>query len=300
MILKTTKLITLLLFIFFIKQNAIAQADSLYKSSSTMNQKLYKIKTANGKVLIGNILDDNENGILLLTLEKKDKIRIPKYDIESMEEIDQKRIMDGVLKGESNFATRYAFTSNGLPMKKGDAYFHSVYFLLYDVEYAVSDHISVGAFTSFYGAPFLLNVKYSTEISNDVHLGAGVLAGPLLLFQPSAGGLIIPYSSLTFGNRRNNLTFTGGYPSFLSGGNSSGQLLFSIGALAGISRSSFFVFDSFLFNASNVNAFFLLPGIRVEGTKSSNAWTFHLGAFGGNGVLAPVPIPVITYAHAFD
>ena len=53
-----------------------------------------------------------------------------------MEEIDQSRILNGdLLKGESIFATRYAVTTNGLPMKKGDAYFHTLYFLLYDVDF---------------------------------------------------------------------------------------------------------------------------------------------------------------------
>lgn len=297
---KLTSLILLLTMMVVFNQDCIAQTDTL-NTVKNRTSKIYQIKTTNGKILIGTILEDNENGILLLTLEKKDKIRIPKYDIESMEEIDQRRILNGdLLKGESIFATRYAVTTNGLPMKKGDAYFHSFYFLLYDVEYAVSDHISIGAMTSFYGSPFLLNVKYATTISDDINLGVGILAGPLLLFRPSEGSLIIPYTSLTFGNRRNNLSFTAGYPSFASGNNSDGQLLFSVGAMAGISKSSFFVFDSFIFNAADLNAFFLMPGIRVESPKNSSAWTFHIGAVGVNDKIAPLPIPVITYAHAFN
>ena len=297
---KLTSLILLLTMMVVFNQDCIAQTDTL-NTVKNRTSKIYQIKTTNGKILIGTILEDNENGILLLTLEKKDKIRIPKYDIESMEEIDQRRILNGdLLKGESIFATRYAVTTNGLPMKKGDAYFHSFYFLLYDVEYAVSEHISIGAMTTFWGTPFLFNVKYATELSSDLHLGAGIIAGPLSLFQPSSGSIIIPYTSLTFGNRRNNLSFTAGYPSFASGNNSDGQLLFSVGAMAGISKSSFFVFDSFIFNAADLNAFFLMPGIRVESPKNSSAWTFHIGAVGVNDKIAPLPIPVITYAHAFN
>ena len=297
---KLTSLILLLTMMVVFNQDCIAQTDTL-NTVKNRTSKIYQIKTTNGKILIGTILEDNENGILLLTLEKKDKIRIPKYDIESMEEIDQRRILNGdLLKGESIFATRYAVTTNGLPMKKGDAYFHSFYFLIYDVEYAVSEHISIGAMTTFLGTPFLFNVKYATELSSDLHLGAGIIAGPLSLFQPSSGSIIIPYTSLTFGNRRNNLSFTAGYPSFATGNNSGGQLLFSVGAMAGISKSSFFVFDSFIFNAANVNAFFLMPGIRVESPKNSSAWTFHIGAVGVNDKIAPLPIPVITYAHAFN
>lgn len=297
---KLTSLILLLAMTVLFNQNCIGQTDTL-NTVKNNTSKLYQIKTTNGKILIGTILEDNENGILLLTLEKKDKMRIPKYDIESMEEIDQKRISNGgLLKGESIFANRYAVTTNGLAMKKGDAYFHSLYFLLYDVEYAVSDHISIGAVTTFLGSPFLFNVKYATELSNNVNLGAGILAGPLFLFKPIDGSIIIPYTSLTFGDRRNNLTFTAGYPSFTSGNNSSGQLLFSVGAMTGISKSSFFVFDSFIFNASKTSAYFLMPGIRIESPKNSSAWTFHLGAVGDNDELVPAPVPVITYAHAFN
>jgi hypothetical protein len=296
---KLTSFILLLTMMVLFNQDCLGQTDTL-NTVKYRTSKIYQIKTTNGKILIGTILEDNENGILLLTLEKKDKIRIPKYDIESMEEIDQKRILNGgLLKGESIFATRYAVTTNGLAMKKGDAYFHSLYFLLYDVEYAVSDHISIGAVTTFLGSPFLFNVKYATELSSDLHLGAGILAGPLFLFKPIEGGIIIPYTSLTFGDRRNNLTFTAGYPSFTSGNNSTGQLLFSVGAMTGISKSSFFVFDSFIFNASQTSAYFLMPGIRIESPKNSSAWTFHIGAVGDNDGIVPFPIPVITYAHAF-
>ena len=43
-----------------------------------------------------------------------------------------------------------------------------------------------------------------------------------------------------------------------------------------------------------------MPGIRVESPKNSSAWTFHIGAVGVNDKIAPIPIPVITYAHAFN
>ena len=81
---------------------------------------------------------------------------------------------------------------------------------------------------------------------------------------------------------------------------SGGKFVVSIGGMAGISKSSFFVFDSFIFNAGNMNFFFLMPGIRVENQRNANAWSFHLGAAGANGEIVPLPVPVITYAHAFD
>lgn len=298
---KTFASLLFVIIINIVSNFSFAQTDSSQYSISKV-KKIYIIKTVNGRVLTGTIIEDNENGIFLQSSDiNMGKIRIPKYDIESMKEVEAGSFVNGMYKPESLFSTRHAFTTNGLPMKKGDAYFHTFYFLFYDVEYAVSNEVSIGAMTSFYGAPFLLSLKYSKEIQKDLHLGLGLLAGPLLLFKPSTGFITVPYGSLTFGGRRNNFTLTGGYPNMsIENSGSGGKFVVSIGGMAGISKSSFFVFDSFIFNAGNMNFFFLMPGIRVENQRNANAWSFHLGAAGANGEIVPLPVPVITYAHAFD
>lgn len=284
--------------LFFYNNTCLAQTDTLQNSRMNFG-KMYVIKTVNGKSLIGSIIEDNENGILLLTKELG-KVRIPKYDIESITELNYSNYSNGVYKNNSNFPTRYLLNSNGLNMKKGEAYFHTTYFLLYDIQYAVTDNITVGGMTTFWGAPFLLSAKYTTKLNENTSLGLGVLAGPIALFSPSSGSIIIPYTSLTFGGKRNNFSITGGYPTFTGENSTGSQFVYSFGAMTGISKSSFFVFDSYFFNVSNISLTLLLPGIRVESTKRPSAWSFHFGGAGRDGKFLPIPIVLIAYAYKFE
>ena len=62
---KLTSLILLLTMMVLFNQDCIGQTDTL-NTVKNRTSKIYQIKTTNGKILIGTILEDNENGILLI------------------------------------------------------------------------------------------------------------------------------------------------------------------------------------------------------------------------------------------
>ena len=104
-------LITFLCFTVAIKAQ-ISPADSI------KSQKQVVITKQNGTEYIGTIISDDGREVLVV-VDKLGKIYIPKSDIKSIIEVeDPKAIVRGEYRVAGPFTTRYAFTTNALPVKK--------------------------------------------------------------------------------------------------------------------------------------------------------------------------------------
>ena len=134
----------LLVFIFLISNLiAVGQVETENKDS------LVVITMTNGEVRIGKILNDDGREILLESREVG-KIYIRKENIKSIVPYKAENFQDvsGELRATGPFTTRYYFTTNSLPIKKGENY---AMINLYgpEVHFALSDRFSLGVMSTW-------------------------------------------------------------------------------------------------------------------------------------------------------
>jgi hypothetical protein len=217
--------------------------------------KLYLVTKFDGAQFLGTIKSYDARELLIST-EKTGDVYIPKHEIKEIKEVNPEQYKE--FSGEELFATRYFITTNGLPIKKGDNY---IQWNLYgpDFQFGVADNFGVGIMTSWAAIPIIANAKYSIKLGKEMNMALGVLAGTGSWAFPDFGG-ILPFASLTYGNRKNNITLSSGYGAlFLSNDVwnpitniqtkdhfTVGRVLLSIAGMVKISPKFSLVFDTFI------------------------------------------------------
>lgn len=215
---KTNATIQLLVFVLlglFYSENSYAQQDSiaLVKKDTTN----YLVIKNDGTEFIGQILSDDGRELLLLT-KNIGKVYINKSAIKSIRPLSP---TEDYKKGEFNsvgvFTTRYQFTTNCFPIKKGENY---AMLNLYgpEIHFAVTDDFSVGVMSTWIGSPLALAFKYTRKAANPKwNLGLGSLIGTSgYLYQGKGfGGLY--WGMATYGDRRSNVTISLGFGHYFSG-----------------------------------------------------------------------------------
>lgn len=263
------KIFTLIFSIWFLIPNAFGQTQP---DDTTKTKHLYLIVKNDGVEYIGEILSDDGREVLILT-EILGKIYIPKSEIKSITKIESKSdIIYGEYRDHGPFTTRYAFTTNALPIIKGENY---ALINLYgpEVHFAVSNNFNLGIMSSWIASPMILALKYSIKTkSENINLSVGSLSGTsgyLNVFRGYGG---LHFANITLGNRMKNITLSGGYAYVKSGiysdeyqqegtfysqfgylNNSDRNLtpiihgpIFSIAGIASVGSKASFIFDSML------------------------------------------------------
>jgi hypothetical protein len=163
---------------------------------------------------MGSIIDRDSSRLILLT-DVYGAVHIPISRIKSSKELKQTELVEGDYWFGNPHATRYFFGTNGYGLRKGEAYYQNTWILFNQVNYGITNHISIGGglvpLFLFAGAPtpVFITPKVTVPIVKDkVNLGAGVLYAYVLGEEFSFG---ITYGTLTFGNRDNNLTLGAGW-----------------------------------------------------------------------------------------
>lgn len=237
----------LLLIIFTVLTSSLF-AQTPADSSTVTDTNLYRLVTTDGGEIIGQIISQTEREIYFKTNDGR-KIYIPQYTIKSVEKINTQDFNNkGEFIGEDKFSTRYFLTTNGLPIHKGE---HYVQWNLFgpDLQFGIGENLGVGIMTSWIGLPVVATIKKSWIIGEESQFALGALAGSGSWALPEWGG-VLPFATLSFGNRTRNIAFSGGYGAILNDGNLEGRFVASLGGMVKISNKLSLVFDSF----------FLLPG----------------------------------------
>jgi hypothetical protein len=197
---------------FLGSQGVSAQAPNTSTPTSDTTQ--FIIIKNDGNEYVGLILSDDGREVLIET-KSLGKIYIPKSDIKSMRPIDY---TEDVAKGEFNsagvFTTRYQFTTNCFPIKKGENY---AMLNLYgpEVHFAVHKDFSVGIMSTWIGSPLALALKYTRGTSNPkINYGVGTLFGTSGYLNQGKGLGGLHWGMITYGDRRNNATLSLGYGYF--------------------------------------------------------------------------------------
>jgi len=199
------------------ENNGINEKDSekpeeyQYGESGFKVGKQYVITRHDGVEYIGEILSDDGHEILIQS-KSLGKLYIPKYEIKNIIEIkDEKSIVYNEYQSTGPFTTRYSFTTNGLPIKKGENY---GMLNLYGPEahLALTDNLNVGIMSSWIASPLILATKYSLKAEESrVNFSIGTLLGTTGYLNDFQGYGGLHWMNITIGDRKNNLTFSGGY-----------------------------------------------------------------------------------------
>ncbi|MEM6348569.1 MAG: hypothetical protein AAF927_32095 [Bacteroidota bacterium] len=275
---------------------SIAQAQSIEESAnaeeSTSN--LMLVRTHAGVEYVGEILSIDAREVLLRN-EAGEEIIIPRHEVNVIESIDPKAMINGNYVGEDAFATRYFYSTNGLSMRKGQHY-ASLNYYGPEVHFALSDHLSVGLMSTWIAAPVVASAKLSIPVTDKFHLGVGALGGSLSWLKADAMGAL-GYGTATFGDRQRNLSVSAGVAGinnpFETGTSTSGLL--SIAGMSKIGRRSSIVFDSFFLLGQETPVSILIPGLRVSTRDQKGAFQFGLGMAIIDGADNTIPFPMATY-----
>jgi len=270
-------------------------------STQLSGESIYIITTHDGLEFIGTIKYQDSKEVIVVT-KKLGEVSIPKYQIREIKKATDKDFSgDGTYVPEEIFATRYFLTTNGLGLKKSESY---VVWNLYgpDIQFGVADNFSVGLMTSWFGMPIIGTAKYSFNVTENVNIAAGLLAGTGSWAIPDFG-LMMPFGALTFGDRRHNLNFAAGYGTVWFDQDNASTGMFSIGGLSRISKKVSFVFDSFIIperaGVENSGTLALLiPGFRIQ-NHMDRAFQFGFAGFLFEGEAIPLAIPMVQWFRRF-
>ena len=309
------KIVFVLLIVVVMVENAKSQEkrDSLKIKTET----IYLIIHQEGYNYTGKIISQDEREIILETKENG-KLAIPKYMIKSIKELKPEEVNE---KGEyipsEVFSTRYFITTNGLPIEKGESY---IQWNLYgpDFQFGIGKNTGVGIMTSWIGMPVIGTFKYSISLGKKINLGLGTLLGTGSWALPDYG-IALPFSALTLGDRRTNVTLSMGYGAVIAEGKTDGRFLLSGAALAKIGKKVSLVFDSFIMtdggyktvndentdpNTGIVTSIsrqekragfaLLIPGVRWQ-LETNKAFQFGFAGLLVKNEFLPVPIPMIQW-----
>ena len=170
---------------------------------------IFLIKVIDGNEFIGQIIDEDDEKIILLT-EKFGEITIKKLDIQRRTLVSGKQVVDGELWFENPQATRYFFAPNGYGIQPGESYYQNVWIFFNQFTFGVSENFSISAglvpLFLFAGAPtpIWINPKVSIPVVRDKYnIGAGALVGTVL---GGGGAFGVLYGVNTFGNKDKNIT----------------------------------------------------------------------------------------------
>ncbi len=196
----------ILLFAFTLLWNVLVAQTNPVDSTVTV-----KIEKFNGTTYLGKIISDDGREILLETSDIG-RIYIPKNEIKTMssEKTHELNIL-GKPAEYFAFNTRYAFTNNALPIKKGDHY-ASISWYGPEVHFAVSKGLSIGVMSTWLAVPVVLAIKYTLPSKNEnLHFSIGSLLGSSSYANNFKGFGGLQWGTVTYGNTINNLSFSLGY-----------------------------------------------------------------------------------------
>lgn len=275
----------------------VLMLSAAHAQTDTSKVKTYVVITNDGGEFIGEIISQDAKEVLIQTKDKG-QVSIPKYQVKEIREIKDGDInTGGVYIPDEVFSTRYFLTTNGLPIKKGESY---ILWNLWgpDFQFGVADNLSIGVMTSWLAYPLVGTVKYSIPLSEKVNLGVGLLAGTSTWGSGEVYfGFVLPFGSVTLGDRKSNLTFSGGYGATTFYGSEGSEPLISVSGMTKVGKKVSLVFDSFIIPntaKNNTGGGIIIPGIRLQ-TAEDKAFQFGFAGIFADGEALPVPIPFVQW-----
>ncbi|MDR9418784.1 hypothetical protein [Gracilimonas sp.] len=281
---------------------------ALFAGSSSMNTlfaqdsvptdttKTYIVIKNDNSRYIGKITYQDAREVHILT-EELGELIIPKHEIREIREASESESNNDT-KNQEIFSTRYFLSTNGLSLKENETY---IIWSIYgpDIQFGLKNNFSVGVVTSWFGSPIIGSLKYSKSLGDKTSLGVGTLLGTGSWASPEYG-IALPYTTFSYGDAANNLTFSAGYGTTWGGGYSGGRALFSVAGMTEITEKFSFVFDSFIVSGTgnDDSGALLIPGLRLQ-SSPDKAFQIGFAGIAAEGELIPFPLPMLQWFRRF-
>lgn len=225
---------------------------------------LYRVETVEGNRYLGTLVSENEREVVVDT-RGAGEVTLRREDVATMREVNRSRLRDGEYWFENPFATRHFFAPTAIGLRGGRGYYQNTWVLLNDVNYGVTDNVSVGGGTVplfLFGASatpvwLLPKVSVSTPREN-LHLGAGALVGTIA--GEESGGAGIVYGLSTIGSREKNFTIGVGYG--YAGSEWSRTPAVNLSTMLRIGRTTYFLSENYFFPGTEGANGVISAGVR--------------------------------------
>ncbi len=188
-----------------------------FKAQETVNQsttsnKYVRIFLHNGGVYEGTVLEITVDHFLIDT-PLMGKTKIMKSQISTLTYITQDQMGD--MQGNNRSAdinpqsSRYFFSPSAHALKKGEGYYHNIWYAYNSISYGITDDFTAGVALTPFGMG--ATAKYSYQLNNKVNASAGGIG--LLPFNSDfvgSTGMGIGFVNLTLGDERKNFSLNYG------------------------------------------------------------------------------------------
>ena len=236
---------------------------SIFSQNNEVGKK-YIYEFRDGTTIIGTFVNE-ENGNIYINDMKGEDVYIPKVMIGQIHGVTSNNIRDGEYWFPNLHDSRYFFSPSAFGLEQGEGYYSHSYWLLWQTQFGITDNLSIGGGTTPFGIPASFNAKYSYKISKSLNAAIGYFyVGNLFGAWDSDFDSFVnmPYTVVTKGSKENNFTLGMGYnldPDVIG----EERVVINFGGTFRTARRFSFVFEGWVFNPLDEDAFFLGgPGIR--------------------------------------
>lgn len=273
------------LLIPFLLQAQMQQDSSLLDSNRV---EIVKISLKDGSVLIGKIISEDDN-IIVVETKSGIKSEIPKVEVKKREIVTDKLVKGEVWESDPN-KTRLFFSPTGRALDQGEGYF-AIYELFFPfLAIGVTDNLTLsGGMSLFPGADsqlLYIAPKYTFLNKENMDLSLGLLYMRIPEVSEGAG---IVYGVGTFGGSDKALTVGLGYG--FAGDDFANNPLLTLGGELRVSQHLKLISENWFFLGEDANL--LSGGIRFFGEKMAGDFGFMLP------LDADVFIPWLGFAYNF-
>ena len=264
--------------------------------------KKYIYEFRDGTTIIGTFDREEQGNIYIKDLEGKENY-LPRVMVAQTHEVTGDNLRDGEYWFPNMHDTRYFFSPSAFGLEKGEGYFGHSYWLLWQAQFGITDELSIGGGTTFWGFPATLNAKYSFNINKDFNYALGWFwVGDLFGWTEGEMGSLLnmPYMVVTKGSKENNITLGIAY-NFATPFEdwrdneieSSKRLVLNMGATFRASRRFAVVFEGWVLNAfgeepevmggPGIRYFRKINRVTARNGAGAKTWDFQLMHFPGMG-----------------
>lgn len=185
-----------------------------YSQEATDSSVLWVVEMEDGNEFTGSILSEDDSSVRFYTGNYGELV-LPRDQIKELQQVRVSSLMEGEYWFENPHDTRYFFGPSGYGNAKGTGYYQNTLVLFNQVNYGLTDHLSLGAgmmpLFLFAGAPSPVWAipKLSIPLKQEmINLSAGGLFLHILGEGQSLG---ILFGALSIGDRNHNLTLGTGW-----------------------------------------------------------------------------------------
>lgn len=230
---------------------AFGRPSLLHAQEPAPENQMYRIEMTEGKVVVGTLVSENDEQIVLKTRELGEVI-LKRTNVKSMAKVDPARIQNGEYWFPNPQSTRYFFGPNAIGIRGGEGYYQNTWVLFNNVNYGVSNNFSIGAGmvpTFLFGAnalPFWVLPKASISTpQKNLHFAGGAVLGGVIGEESASIGLL--YGNTTVGSRDHNVTLGVGY------GYADGEIAdtpaINVSGMTRISKTTYLITENYFFPA---------------------------------------------------